>query len=105
MQDEKFKPGEGLHLAIIMDGNGRWAKRRGLPRTAGHREGAKAVRRTVEAAADCGIATLSLYAFSSDNWQRPPEEVATGASLAAFETPVCSTYAIEALTTRRASLA
>ncbi len=77
MQDEKFKPGEGLHLAIIMDGNGRWAKRRGLPRTAGHREGAKAVRRTVEAAADCGIETLSLYAFSSDNWQRPPEEVAT----------------------------
>ena len=77
MQNEKCKSGEGLHLAIIMDGNGRWAKRRGLPRTAGHSEGAKAVRRTVEAAGDCGIETLTLYAFSSDNWQRPAEEVAT----------------------------
>ena len=52
MQNEKSKLGEGLHLAIIMDGNGRWAKRRGLPRTAGHRQGAKAVRRAVEAAGD-----------------------------------------------------
>ena len=77
MQNEEKILGEGLHLAIIMDGNGRWAKRRGLPRTAGHRKGAKAVRRTVEAAADCGIETLTLYAFSSDNWQRPAEEVAT----------------------------
>jgi len=77
MQNEEKFLGEGLHLAIIMDGNGRWAKRRGLPRTAGHRKGAKAVRRTVEAAADFGIETLTLYAFSSDNWQRPAEEVAT----------------------------
>ena len=77
MQNEEKSLGEGLHLAIIMDGNGRWAKRRGLPRTAGHRKGAKAVRRTVEAAADFGIETLTLYAFSSDNWQRPAEEVAT----------------------------
>lgn len=77
MDNDRFKLGEGLHLAIIMDGNGRWAKRRGLPRTSGHSEGAKAVRRTVEAAGDLGIETLTLYAFSSDNWQRPAEEVAT----------------------------
>ena len=65
----------GLHLGIIMDGNGRWATRRGLPRVAGHREGAKAVRRVIEAAPDLGISTLTLYAFSSDNWKRPPAEV------------------------------
>jgi undecaprenyl diphosphate synthase len=59
-----------------MDGNGRWAHRRGLPRIAGHREGAKAVRRVVEASAEQGIHTLTLYAFSSDNWQRPAAEVA-----------------------------
>ena len=64
-----------LHLAIIMDGNGRWAVRRGLPRTAGHAEGARAVSRTVEAAARLGVGTLTLYAFSSDNWSRPPAEV------------------------------
>lgn len=58
-----------------MDGNGRWATARGLPRIAGHRKGADAVRRTVEAAPSCGIDTLTLYAFSSDNWRRPPEEV------------------------------
>jgi len=77
MQNEQGNLGAGLHLAIIMDGNGRWAKRRGLPRTAGHQKGAKAVRRTVEAAGDFGIETLTLYAFSADNWQRPAEEVAT----------------------------
>jgi undecaprenyl diphosphate synthase len=66
----------GLHVAIIMDGNGRWAQTRGLPRLAGHRAGALAVRRTVEAAARLGVRTLSLYAFSSDNWQRPAAEVA-----------------------------
>jgi undecaprenyl diphosphate synthase len=66
-----------LHVAIIMDGNGRWATARGLPRVAGHRSGALAVRRTVEAAPKLGIGTLTLYAFSSDNWQRPPEEVST----------------------------
>lgn len=66
---------EGLHVAIIMDGNGRWASARGLPRVAGHRRGAQAVRRTVEAAPRLGIRTLTLYAFSSDNWRRPPAEV------------------------------
>ena len=65
-----------LHVAIIMDGNGRWAARRALPRPAGHRAGADAVRRVVEAAPDLGIATLTLFAFSSDNWRRPREEVA-----------------------------
>jgi undecaprenyl diphosphate synthase len=65
----------GLHLAIIMDGNGRWATRRGLPRIAGHRAGVAAVRRVVESAADLGVGTLTLFAFSSDNWRRPPEEV------------------------------
>jgi undecaprenyl diphosphate synthase len=65
----------GLHVAIIMDGNGRWATCRGLPRAVGHRAGAKAVRRTVESAPDIGITALTLYAFSSDNWQRPPAEV------------------------------
>lgn len=65
----------GLHVAIIMDGNGRWAVRRGLPRPAGHHAGAKAVRRVVEAAPDLGISTLTLFAFSSDNWHRPSDEV------------------------------
>jgi undecaprenyl diphosphate synthase len=65
-----------FHVAIIMDGNGRWATRRGLPRVAGHRAGARAVRRVVEAAPACGISTLTLYALSSDNFQRPPAEVA-----------------------------
>ena len=64
-----------MHVAIIMDGNGRWATRRGLPRTAGHVEGAKAVRTTVEAAARAGIETLTLYAFSAANWERPRGEV------------------------------
>src|SRR5690606_6669428 len=58
-----------------MDGNGRWAEARGLPRSAGHRRGAEALRRTVEAAADLGVGTLTTYAFSSDNWKRPAEEV------------------------------
>src|SRR5437773_11944147 len=65
-----------LHVAIVMDGNGRWARRRGLPRVAGHRAGAEAVRRTVEAAPDAGVAALTLYAFSADNWKRPPAEAA-----------------------------
>ncbi|HWP43372.1 MAG TPA: polyprenyl diphosphate synthase, partial [Blastocatellia bacterium] len=63
------------HVAIIMDGNGRWAARRGLPRVAGHRAGAEAVRRTVEAAARLGIGWLTLYAFSTENWKRPKLEV------------------------------
>jgi len=66
-----------LHVAIIMDGNGRWATRRGLPRGVGHREGAKAVRRIVRAAPRLGIRTLTLYAFSADNWKRPAREVGT----------------------------
>ncbi len=64
-----------MHVAIIMDGSGRWAARRGLPRTAGHVQGAKAVGRIVEAAARAEVTTLTLYAFSSDNWGRPPAEV------------------------------
>ncbi len=64
------------HLAIIMDGNGRWAKARRLPRVAGHRAGVEAVRRVVEAAPDLGIEILTLYAFSSENWKRPADEVA-----------------------------
>jgi undecaprenyl diphosphate synthase len=66
---------DGWHVAIIMDGNGRWATRRGLPRSAGHRAGVKAVRAVVEAAPGLGIATLTLFAFSSDNWRRPDPEV------------------------------
>ncbi len=65
----------GLHAAVIMDGNGRWAQRRGLPRVAGHRAGAETLRRVVEAAPSQGIAALTVYAFSSDNWQRPKDEV------------------------------
>lgn len=65
-----------LHLAVIMDGNGRWAEARGLPRSAGHREGVEAVRRTVEAASRAGIGTLTLFAFAQANWARPRAEVA-----------------------------
>jgi undecaprenyl diphosphate synthase len=65
----------GLHVAIIPDGNGRWAVTRGRPRSEGHRAGVEAVRRAVEAAPDFGVGTLTIFAFSSDNWQRPPEEV------------------------------
>src|SRR5207247_6914039 len=64
-----------VHVAIILDGNGRWAARRGLPRAAGHRAGAEAVRRIVAAAPDLGVGTLTLFAFSSDNWRRPAAEV------------------------------
>ncbi|CUX21942.1 Undecaprenyl pyrophosphate synthetase 2 (UPP synthetase 2) (Di-trans,poly-cis-decaprenylcistransferase 2) (Undecaprenyl diphosphate synthase 2) (UDS 2) [Agrobacterium deltaense Zutra 3/1] len=63
------------HVAIIMDGNGRWAKQRGLPRVMGHRRGVEAVRETVRAAGDCGIRYLTLFAFSSENWRRPESEV------------------------------
>jgi undecaprenyl diphosphate synthase len=62
-------------VAIILDGNGRWAKRRGLPTAAGHRAGARAVRRLVEAAIDLGIHDLSVFAFSTENWSRPQDEV------------------------------
>ena len=63
------------HIAIIMDGNGRWARQRGRPRTFGHRAGMRAVRQAVEAAGDAGVEVLTLYAFSQENWQRPPTEV------------------------------
>lgn len=63
------------HVAVIMDGNGRWAKARGLPRTAGHRKGVDAVRRLVEGARELGIAYLTIFSFSSENWRRPEEEV------------------------------
>jgi undecaprenyl diphosphate synthase len=69
----EFQP--GIHVAIIMDGNGRWATQRGLPRVAGHRAGVAAARRIVEHAPDVGIRRLTLYAFSSDNWRRPPAEI------------------------------
>jgi undecaprenyl diphosphate synthase len=65
-----------MHVAIIMDGNGRWATQRGLPRSAGHVEGAKAVRSVVESAARAGVHTLTLYAFSAANWSRPAVEIA-----------------------------
>ena len=64
-----------MHIAIIMDGNGRWASSRNLPRSTGHRAGARSVNTIVEAAARCGISTLTLYAFSAANWQRPRAEV------------------------------
>jgi undecaprenyl diphosphate synthase len=64
-----------FHVAIIMDGNGRWARRRGLPVAAGHRAGVQAVRRVIEAARDSGIGQLTLYSFSTENWSRPSEEV------------------------------
>ncbi len=63
------------HVGIIMDGNGRWAKKRGLPRVAGHKEGAKTVKMIVRTSGELGIQVLSLYAFSTENWQRPQEEV------------------------------
>ncbi len=63
------------HVAIIMDGNGRWAKARGLPRALGHKEGVEALRRTVEASRDLGLTHLSVYAFSTENWNRPPAEI------------------------------
>lgn len=65
------------HVAIIMDGNGRWAKKRFLPRTAGHKEGMERVKEIVEAASNLGIKYLTLYAFSTENWKRPKEEVDT----------------------------
>jgi undecaprenyl diphosphate synthase len=82
-----------LHVAIIMDGNGRWATGCGLPRIAGHAAGAEALRSIVEAAPACGIALLTVYAFSSDNWKRPPAEVEALMTLLgcylASETPRC----------------
>src|SRR5579859_229558 len=65
----------GIHVAVIMDGNGRWAAARGMPRTMGHRAGVRTARRIVEAATRAGVGTLTLYAFSADNWSRPTPEV------------------------------
>ncbi|HBS27681.1 MAG TPA: di-trans,poly-cis-decaprenylcistransferase [Gammaproteobacteria bacterium] len=65
------------HVAIIMDGNGRWARKRFLPRTAGHKKGVDTVRSTIESCAEKGVEVLTLFAFSSENWQRPEEEVST----------------------------
>ena len=72
---EVSDPSVPTHVAVIMDGNGRWAAARGLPRVAGHRAGAQAVRRTIEAAIEAGVRWLTLYAFSSENWRRPQSEV------------------------------
>ena len=72
------------HVAIIMDGNGRWAVKRGLPRVAGHKAGAEAVRRTMQAAVDQGVEALTLYAFSSENWKRSTEEIADLTGLMRF---------------------
>jgi undecaprenyl diphosphate synthase len=68
-------PAVPLHVGIIMDGNGRWAAARGLPRALGHKAGAEAARRTIEAAAHAGVGWLTLFAFSSENWRRPADEV------------------------------
>ena len=72
---EPSLPGVARSVAIIMDGSGRWARRRGLPVAAGHRAGTRALRRTVEAAIDLGVESLAVYAFSTENWGRPPDEV------------------------------
>ena len=72
------------HVAIIMDGNGRWAKQRGLPRAAGHKAGAEAVRRALQAAADHGVEVLTIYAFSSENWRRSEEEISDLTALMRF---------------------
>jgi undecaprenyl diphosphate synthase len=84
--EQKLSDSGGVprHVAIIMDGNGRWAKQRKLPRVAGHRAGAEAVRRALEAAAKHGVEVLTLYAFSSENWRRSSEEVSDLTALMRF---------------------
>jgi undecaprenyl diphosphate synthase len=72
------------HVAIIMDGNGRWAKQRGLPRIAGHKAGAEALKRALQAAADHGVEALTIYAFSTENWRRSTEEIADLTGLMRF---------------------
>jgi undecaprenyl diphosphate synthase len=72
---EEALPEVARSIAIIMDGNGRWARRRGLPVAAGHRAGTRALRRTVEAAIDLGVESLCVYAFSTENWSRPADEI------------------------------
>jgi len=83
----KAGPGKGAvprHVAIIMDGNGRWAKARGLPRAAGHRAGAEAARKVLRAAGEAGVECLTLYAFSSENWRRPAQEISDLTGLLRF---------------------
>lgn len=80
-RDGKLDPAT-LHVGVIMDGNGRWAARRGLPRTAGHEAGIEALRRVLKAASNLNIGTLTVHAFSSDNWKRPDAE--TGALMGLF---------------------
>ncbi|MGA2622313.1 MAG: isoprenyl transferase [Bacteroidota bacterium] len=76
LQEDLMQSGNiPVHIAVIMDGNGRWAKQRGLPRIAGHNEGVESVRDTVEACGQLGVKHLTLYAFSTENWKRPKEEV------------------------------
>lgn len=78
IQEELKKSGEiPAHIAIIMDGNGRWAKKRGLPRVAGHKRGVDTVKEIVEACAEIGVKFLTLYTFSTENWKRPKDEVST----------------------------
>jgi undecaprenyl diphosphate synthase len=93
MVQSTFTAQTGLHVGIIMDGNGRWATQRGLPRVAGHRAGAKVTRQIIESAPDNGVAILTLYAFSADNWKRPAHEVSALMRLFAeylrTETPRC----------------
>jgi undecaprenyl diphosphate synthase len=84
MQSDVTSPNEKLHVGIIMDGNGRWATRRGLSRVRGHEAGVETIRRIVEAAPKQGIGTLTLYAFSTDNWRRPKAEVAALMTLLRF---------------------
>ena len=73
MTTSSLHSGGNIHAAIIMDGNGRWAQARGMPRVAGHRAGADALQRVVEAAPGEGISALTVFAFSQDNWKRPVE--------------------------------
>ncbi len=79
-----FERNAARHVAIIMDGNGRWAEQRGLPRVAGHRAGAEAVCRTLQSAIDQGVEVLTLYAFSSENWRRSDDEIADLTGLMRF---------------------
>ncbi|MGY4342085.1 undecaprenyl pyrophosphate synthase [Bradyrhizobium sp. LM2.9] len=84
MQSDLISRNEKLHVGVIMDGNGRWATRRGLSRMRGHEAGVEAIRRIVEVAPKQGIGTLTLYAFSTDNWRRPKAEVAALMTLLRF---------------------
>jgi undecaprenyl diphosphate synthase len=84
MQSDVMPPNDKLHVGIIMDGNGRWATRRGLSRVRGHEAGVEAIRRIIEAAPKQGVGTLTLYAFSTDNWRRPKAEVAALMTLLRF---------------------